>query len=298
MDSVSSSPRQFCHLSHAVAQLCRPTLSILTALASSLTVYALNPSTAVRLYFLTAIVLFCMTAAAFAINDYSDIEKDRINHPERPLPSGRLLPPHAWWIAIVLFSVALLTALFLGIHVWLLVVVSSLLLWNYSAILNVSGILGNFVVATMVAAQILLGGLVANRPLAIIYPAGFLFCYSLAKEIIWDIHDAVGDRKRGVQTIANRWGVRLAFRMAWGLLILLLISIPVAILWLPMRSSLLFGFCSSGMLLSFAVALRRYECELIRQSWCQPSTYQGLIFWGRLGMVMGVIGLLGGVHPL
>ncbi len=293
MASPSSYLQQDCHLEQvqAFAQLCRPILSLLAAIAGSLMIYVLAPTTPTRLYLLTAVVLFCITAAAFAINDYDDVEKDRINHPERPLPSGRLSPQQAWWTAVLLFAVALITALFLGRVVWLLVAVSTVLLWHYSAILTVSGILGNGVVATIVAALFLLSGLVAARPLAVVYPGGFLFCYILAKEIVWDIHDAEGDRKRGVYTIANRWGAKIAFAVAWGLLSLLLISIPIAILWLPMTSPPWFGFCAAAMVVSFMVALGRYGCAHT------TSTYKGLLIWGRFGMVIGLIGLSGVVPP-
>ncbi|MGF1603961.1 MAG: geranylgeranylglycerol-phosphate geranylgeranyltransferase [Thermosynechococcaceae cyanobacterium] len=279
----------------AFAQLCRPTLSVLAAVASGLTIYELNPEAPGLLYLLTAIVLVGTTAGAFAINDYDDIEKDRINHPERPLPLGTLRPEHAWWAAVILFGVALLAAIPLGQLSWLLVAICFLLLWNYSAILNVSGILGNVVVATIVAALIFLASLVAGRPLAMLYPSAFLFGYILAKEIVWDIHDAVGDRNRNVYTIANTWGASSAFTIAWGLLVLLwgsvLVAIavdrPTAIASLPMAHPLLFGICASIMLASFSLALRHYQREQT------PATYTSLISLGRLGMIIGLIGLLG-----
>lgn len=80
---------------------CCPTLSVLSALASYLTIYTLNPNTSGVLYLLTTIVLVSMTTGAVAISDFDDIEKDRFNHPERPLSSGRLLPPSAWRIAVL-----------------------------------------------------------------------------------------------------------------------------------------------------------------------------------------------------
>ncbi|PZD71121.1 hypothetical protein C1752_07849 [Acaryochloris thomasi RCC1774] len=299
---VSLTPRRIDHFGtvRAFAQLCRPTLSVLAAVASCLTIYALNPDAPGLLYRLTAIVLVCTTAGAFAINDYDDIEKDRINHPERPLPSRILMPQHAWWAAVVLFGVALLAAIPLGLLSWMLVAVSTLLLWNYSAILNVSGILGNGVVATIVAVLILFASLVAGRPLAMLYPSAFLFCYILAKEIVWDIHDAVGDRNRNVYTIANLWGAGAAFTIAWGLLMLLWVSVPVAmaigrsetIASLSMAHPLLFGICSSTMLASFSLALRRYQRKQT------SSTYTSLITLGRLGMIIGLIGLLGTAPPL
>lgn len=294
MVTVPSSPKQFDAPSFlkGVAQLCRPTLSVLAAIASCLTIFALKPGAPAGLYLQTATVMICMTAGAFAINDFNDVEKDRINHPERPLPSGTLLPQQAWWIAVMLFCGAIGAAIPLGLTCWILVAVSTVLLWNYSAILNISGILGNGVVAITVAALIILASLVTDRPLAMLYPSAFLFCYILAKEIVWDIHDAAGDRKRGVYTLANTWGSTPAFAIAWGVLTLLQISIPVAITHLTMAHPMLFGVCTTMMLASFALALLQY------QQVQTPTTYTSLIVLGRLGMILGLIGLWGTAPPL
>ena len=294
MVSTPSSPdsNDGINLLRAFAQLCRPTLGILAALAGCATIYALNPRTQPQQYLLTATVLICMTSASFAIDDYWDVNQDRINHPERPLPSGLLSPQQAWWSAVGLFTCAAIAAIPLGLYPLLLVVVSTILLWNYSHILTYSGILGNAIVAASVAALIFLGSLVAARPWGMLYPICFLFCYILAKEIIWDVHDTEGDRTQGIVTIANLWGSRTAFSIAWVLLGILMISIPVALLLIPMAHPLLFIIFSPIVPLSLAIALSRYQQ--------QPSlnNYRGLSLWGRLGMLLGVIGLLGTATPL
>ncbi|MDJ0618820.1 MAG: geranylgeranylglycerol-phosphate geranylgeranyltransferase [Calothrix sp. MO_192.B10] len=294
MISTPSSPNSSggINLIHAFAQLLRPTLGIFAALAGCATVYTLDAGTPLPKYLLTTGVLICITSAAFAINDYCDVEKDRINHPNRPLPSGHLSLMQAWWAAVVLFTCGLILAIPLGFYPFILVAVSTILLWNYSSLLNYSGIAGNLVVAAIVAALIFLGSLVVGRPFSMLYPVWFLFCYILAKEIIWDVHDANGDRALGVVTIANWWGVRAAFFIAWGLLGVLIGSIPVALLLLPMAHPLLFAVCSSLMVLSFGAALARYQQHL------SLKAYGGLILWGRLGMLLGMLGLLATAPPL
>ncbi len=275
----------------AFAQLCRPTLGMMAALTCCTTIYALNPTTPPIKYLLTALVLLCISAAAFAINDHDDIEKDRINHPERPLPSGRLSLPQAWGAAVSLFTLALLAAIPLGPYPFILVAFSTLFLWFYSPLLTLSGILGNVIVAVIVAALIEFGSLVAGHPLAMLYPSGLLFCYILAKEIIWDVHDCVGDRSRGVITIANAWSSRIAFVIAEGLLWVAIGSIPVAIAKLPMAHPTLFALGSVAMLLSMALAIARYQYHRT------ASAYRGLMYWGRLGMLLGLIGILGTAPP-
>jgi len=279
-------------LIRAFAHLFRLPVSILAALAGCATIYALNAVTPLQQYLLTATILVCMTSAACAINDYWDLDKDRIDHPDRPLPSGLLSLQQAWWAAVILFGCALSAAVPLGLYPFILVAISIVLLWNYSHLLTYSGIVGNVIVAAIVAALIFLGSLVAERPWAMLYPTWFLFCYALAKEIIWDVHDAKGDRTQGIVTVANQWGDRVAFSITWGLLGVLMGSIPVALRLLPMAHPLLFAVFSLVALLSLGKALARYQQ--------QPSAlaYQRLVLWERLSVVFGVLALLATAPPL
>ncbi len=294
MTSTSSSPHSIDWISTIgdFAHLFRLPVSMLAALAGCATIYALNAATPLQQYLLTATILIGMTSAACAINDYWDLDKDRIDHSDRPLPSGRLSLQQAWRAAVILFACALLAAVPLGLYPFILVTVSTVLLWNYSHLLTYSGIVGNVVVATIIAALIFLGSLVADRPFAMLYPIWFLFCYALAKEIIWDVHDAEGDRSQGIVTVANQWGAPVAFSITWGLLGVLMGSIPVALHLLSMAHPLLFAVFSLVALLSLGTALARYQQ--------QPSAiaYQRLVLWERLSVVFGVLALLATAPPL
>jgi geranylgeranylglycerol-phosphate geranylgeranyltransferase len=292
MNSVPSSKAAHgVSLIRAFAHIFRLPLSTLAALASSATVYTLDAATPLWRHLLTASVLFCMTSAACAINDYWDVEKDRIDHPERPLPSGALSLEQVWWAAAILFSCALICAIPLGLYPFILVAVCIVLLWNYSHILLVSGILGNFIVATVGSALIFLGSLVVNRPLAMLYPIWFLFCYALAKEIIWDVHDAEGDRSQGVFTVANLWGDRIAFSIAWSLLGTLLISIPMALYFLSMAHPLWFTVFALAVLLTLGIALAYYQQKR------SEISYYRFIVWERLSMLFGILALLATAEP-
>jgi geranylgeranylglycerol-phosphate geranylgeranyltransferase len=271
----------------ALIQLFRLPVGILAGIAGSASVYALQPTLPPYDYILTAVTLTFMYSAACAINDYWDVEKDRIDHPERPLPSNRLSRQQAWWAAVILFAGAFVCTIPLGIYPLLLVAVSIVLLWNYSHLLLYNGILGNLIVAVIVSALIFFSSLVARKPVALLYPTWFLFCYTLAKELIWDVHDAEGDRSQGIITVANRWGDKPAFLIAWGLVGLLIASVPIALLWLPMLHPLLFGMFASATLLCLGTALAQYQRHRTDQA------YQQLIVWERLSMMFGVFGLLG-----
>lgn len=294
----SSSAKLFSQVSNrlgivgAFAQLIRLPFCLFAGMAGWMASYALNPTLPLTSYLLLAILLACMTGAACSINDYWDIQKDQINHPERPLPAGRLSLQQARWAAIVLFACALIAALALGLLPTCLVAVSILLLWNYSLLLQFSGILGNLLVATVIALLMVLASWVAHRPFAMLYPTGFLFCYALAREIILDVHDAIGDRSQGVVTIANEWGTKTAGLIAWSLLAVLIVSLPVALMLVPMVHPLWFGGFSLLLLLSLGIPFMIYQQQQT------DAAYEQLVFWERLGMIFGVIAILGAASPV
>lgn len=277
---------------YGVAQLIRLPVSLLAGLAGWGAVYALDATLPLTRYFLVATILTCMTAASCTINDFWDVEKDRVNHPDRPLPSGRLPLAVAWWVAVALFAVAGLAATELGLNVLILVAVSTVLLWHYSRLLQYSGILGNLLVATVIALLILLAGLVVGQPLAMLYPTGFLFVYALTREIVLDIHDAEGDRRQGVITIANGWGDRPAFTIAWGLLGGLLVSLTVGFAFPIMLHPFWFASFASLLLLSLAIPLLIYQHDRTE------TAYARIIFWERLGMLLGIVALFGATPRL
>lgn len=280
------------NLIQAFAHLFRLPVGILAGIAGYVSVYALAPTLPVHDYLLTAIALALIYSGACTINDYWDFEKDCIDHPDRPLPAKRISLQQAKWAAMTLFMGAFIATIPLGIYPLILVTGTIALLWNYSHILLVNGILGNFLVALVVAALIFLGSLVAGRPFAMLYAIGFLFCYTLAKEIIWDVHDAAGDRSQGILTIPNHWGDRTAFVIVWSLMGLLLASMLLALLWLPMSHPLLFVVFTSGTLLCLGTAIAHYQQQR------SDEAYNHLILLERLSLVCAIVGLLGTAPPV
>src|SRR2546425_2274969 len=76
---------------------------------------------------------FSICAYSMAINDYYDVEVDRINQPNRPLPSGRLSLRSAMALAIGMLLLGLSSALVTGIVLAVVVaVVYAFLSWIYN----------------------------------------------------------------------------------------------------------------------------------------------------------------------
>lgn len=90
-------------------------------------------------------------------NDFFDLEVDRINTPDKPIPSGKVSPKEA----VVFGFITGLIALFLAGLIAPLVFVISLVLWFLGFLYNwkpkANGLLGNMIVATNVAMTFIMG---------------------------------------------------------------------------------------------------------------------------------------------
>ncbi|UXD21612.1 digeranylgeranylglyceryl phosphate synthase [Ignicoccus pacificus DSM 13166] len=184
---------------------------------------------------LIAIITAVMIAAAgYAINDYFDIEIDKINKPERPIPSGRISPREALLLSYPLFFLAPLIALIVGIFTALFAAINSVLMYFYSRSLKRMGLIGNLVVAFSTAATLFYGALAQVewikewKVLALIMPVVLMtFFLGLAREIVKGVEDYYGDKANNVRTLAVVWGPHKALKTA---LILTIVSIIMAII--------------------------------------------------------------------
>ncbi len=84
-------------------------------------------------------VVFLVTGAGNAINDYFDYEIDRINRPRRPIPSGRVNRKTALYFSILLFGTGIVLSYWLGPVCLLLAGFNSLLLFLYASTLKAHG---------------------------------------------------------------------------------------------------------------------------------------------------------------
>jgi len=147
-------------------------------------------------------------AGGNALNDYVDREVDKVAHPERPLPSGRMEPITALKVAAVLFVAAFAVALLLNALSIIIVTLAMVLMLAYELKLKVSGLAGNVVIAFLTGGLFLLGGAVVGNIENTIAVAGMAMLVSLGREITKDIEDMEGDEGRN--TLPMRIGKRNA----------------------------------------------------------------------------------------
>lgn len=159
---------------------------------------------------LAALATLFVSAAANAWNDVQDIEIDRINQPQRPLPSGMVSLRAARTFSFVLAALSLMLALFINWQSVLIVAATNLILYLYSVRLKSTVLLGNATVATVSALSAIFGGVAAGNPVPSLWLAAVIFVGIFGREVLKTLADYEGDRAEDVRTISTVWGGRVA----------------------------------------------------------------------------------------
>lgn len=179
-------------LLRAVFQLIRLESSLLAFLAIFLPVLARSNDPA--LSFRKAAPLLFICICTFVANDLDDVEKDRVNHPDRPLPAGHLSPV----FAVVLYFTSLALALFSTKYF-----IEPDINFLYYAAISLS-ISYYYIVEYLPSLKAPYVAIVATAPILIVaasFPsetklymvAGSVFLLTLGREICMDIKDRTGD---------------------------------------------------------------------------------------------------------
>ena len=152
------------------------------------------------------------------LNDYNDRKTDRKNHPNRPLPSGKISEENA-----ILYAKGLLL-------VGLLILISKLddstpfaialggvvLLLMYEKTLKATGFAGNVVIGILSGAVFLYAGEVVGHSEKTVWIFGLAALASITREIVKDIQDLEGDVDR--DTLPSKIGIERALNLGIGFL--------------------------------------------------------------------------------
>lgn len=179
---------------------------------------------------------FFMSSTALILNDYFDLEVDRVNAPQRPLPAGLVSPADV----IALAAITSVLGLFLGYLISLPALMICVLFWLvgflYNWKLKETGLPGNLMVAASTAVTFILGGIAVGRPFnrLVWLFAAIAFFVDMAEEIAGDAMDMQGDQKRRSRSVAILLGRTTAVRISGALFMLavLLTFLPALLGWL------------------------------------------------------------------
>ncbi len=146
---------------------------------------------------LSCVIVVIFIAGGNSINDYIDRETDKVSHPERPIPSGRLRPEKALYAGISAMVIACILSFFLRDPVSIaIVIIAAILMISYEMVLKQRGLVGNITIAVLTGMIFLLGGSICNNLDRCVELAVMAGCVNIGREIVKDIEDMDGDKDR------------------------------------------------------------------------------------------------------
>jgi geranylgeranylglycerol-phosphate geranylgeranyltransferase len=152
-------------------------------------------------------VVFVICGAGMIINDYFDLEIDRINRPDRPLPSGRLKKNIALAYAVALFAIGVILAYMINVYTLYLSIFASLLLILYPAVLKKIILVGHLAISLLVALTFAFGGFIVMNYMPTLLLAFLAFLSNTGREVYKSIEDVLGDKKLGINSLPMKYGV-------------------------------------------------------------------------------------------
>jgi geranylgeranylglycerol-phosphate geranylgeranyltransferase len=233
------------------------------------------------------------TAGGNAMNDYFDQRIDRINRPDRPIPSGRITASRALTTAQVFFVVSIILTVFLNPYCLLLVGLNLLVLILYTWEVKRHGLVGNLSIGYLVGSTFLFGGLatayfragplIPNELLVLVLMA---FLSTVGRELIKAIEDMKGDRKLGFKTFPIRHGASKAAALA-----VVFIGAVIVISPLPYLFGI-FGW-QYLTLVSFSIAAFLVGAGIILRSRDSNAAKKASLMY-KVGMGLGLIAFMVG----
>jgi len=174
------------------------------AVSTGLTKFGSQPEELI----LGAMVVLLFVGAGNSLNDYFDLETDRIAHPNRPLPKGTIQRRSALISSAAMFVGCVLLSLFINWLSFMIVILAILIMVVYELKMKSRGLMGNVLIALLVSALFEFSGSVVGFPENTLVLATLSGLATLGREIVKDIEDMKGDMSR--MTLPKMIGARKA----------------------------------------------------------------------------------------
>jgi geranylgeranylglycerol-phosphate geranylgeranyltransferase len=233
---------------------------------------------------------FFVCAFSMIVNDVYDLEVDRVNRPDRPIPSGRVSVDEARGISYVALGLGLgsaalsLDPLALGIAA-----AYALLSWLYNAWAKKTGLPGNLIVASSLAIPFVYGGAVSGGSIGgslLLMMALTAFFSGVGREVVKGMADVEGDAKRDVNSVARRRGLRAA---AWVGAAFFVLAVLTS--WVPLLTGLANTVYTVGVAVPDAIFVYLAAAIVHRH---EPSSAYRVKNIALAGMTVGLLVFIGG----
>ncbi|HTB51625.1 MAG TPA: geranylgeranylglycerol-phosphate geranylgeranyltransferase [Ferruginibacter sp.] len=207
----------------------------------------------------------CIAAGGYIINDYFDINIDRVNKPKKMIIEKNIDRRAAILLHLIITTIGVAISFYVAIKTSMIIlianIISTLLLWFYSTTFKKKLLSGNIIISVLTAWTILVLYFATNTvitrlpelstdiklslnhiyKLAVLY-GGFAFIISLIREVVKDIEDIEGDAKYKCNTMPIDWGIP-ASKVFVGVWIIVLTSVLFIIQFYVLQ----FGWWASAM---------------------------------------------------
>lgn len=181
------------------------------------------------------LAVFLISASILVLNDYADIETDRINAPHRPIPSGRVSPQAALIFALLLMAGGMVLSLYISLTLLIIGVVLGIVGTLYNVRFKKSGLPGNLMVSFSVGMTFVFGAVSVNQPFSkeALFFALIVALVDLGEEIAADAMDAEGDKLINSGSLAIRKGRKFALTVSSVIftMVILLGFVPFILKW-------------------------------------------------------------------
>ncbi|MTI82900.1 MAG: prenyltransferase [Firmicutes bacterium] len=262
-------------------QLFRPELSFAAGICVMAgEIIALGSLPSIQNLFYGFICGFFISSSALILNDYFDLEVDRINAPNRPLPAGIISTAEVIVLTIVATVIGFVASAIISIYA----LIVSIILWIIGVLYNwklkETGLLGNFMVSFSVAITFILGGFIVGDPWneIVLTFSIMAFFLDLGEEIAADAMDIEGDKKRNSKSIAIIMGRKVALSTSSILfsLVILISFMPICFGWLGISYLFMILIPDTIIILSALKLLRSRTSE--EGHLCIKQIYRGALF--------------------
>lgn len=271
--------------STSLLKVVRPVNLLITAAGVWLGASLSDPENSRMLLPVAVVAAMALAAAGNAHNDLKDVDKDRLNRPDRPLPAGLIDRSTLLLLVALALTLGLTALLFLSAIHALVFGLNAAGLFIYNVWGSRQPLIGNLIVSVLVGSTLIFGALETGVNDRVAVAAAFAAAATLARELIKDVQDLQGDRVAGARTFAVLAGERLTGRFVNLVLALLVPGTLLPFILLDFGGTYLLGMgVTCSLLVAASPAL---SADTGRSS--------RLLKWA---MVSGIVSLLFAESPI
>ena len=249
-------------------------------------ILALGEFAPLDLTFLAFASVFFISASILVLNDYFDVETDKINAPYRPIASGLIEPVEALISSLFLLFAGIFLSFLMSILLLSISIILALVGYFYNRYFKKSGLTGNLMVSFSVGMTFVYGGASVGLPFSkeVLFFALIAALVDLGEEIAADTMDQEGDLLINSNSLAIKYGGSAALKISrlLFLTVILLSIVPFILEWFSLVYLIPIGI----MDISIGYSLYR----LINSKNQEGRKYIRLIYLGAtFGLVVFII---------